>query len=214
MREENGHVRHFCLLVCSQCRGKVGWPGRLILAPFLPVPSAGGKVGWPGRLIHMEKKVGTWGTFGTLFFRLFCFSFLGNGCLWRTCCVGLSPLCGRLEGKALRAFREAWNLGSLIEATVISPFAFHAKPSAQELLSVTSFPSVWLLCVFISQLVLNVGREEGWYLLGPLNYRASLVSQLIKNLRAMQETLVRFLGREDPLETGKATHSSILVFPL
>ena len=39
--------------------GKVGWPGRLILAPFLPVPSEGGKVGWPGRLIHMEKKVGT-----------------------------------------------------------------------------------------------------------------------------------------------------------
>ena len=47
-----------------------------------------------------------------------------------------------------------------------------------------------------------------------LNYRASLVSQLIKNLRAMQETLVRFLGREDPLETGKATHSSILGLPL
>ena len=26
----------------------------------------------------------------------------------------------------------------------------------------------------------------------------------------MQETLVRFLGQEDPLEKGKATHSSIL----
>ena len=29
---------------------------------------------------------------------------------------------------------------------------------------------------------------------------------------AMQETLVRFLGREDPLEKGKATHSSILAW--
>ena len=28
----------------------------------------------------------------------------------------------------------------------------------------------------------------------------------------MQETLVRFLGQEDPLEEGMATHSSILVW--
>ena len=39
---------------------------------------------------------------------------------------------------------------------------------------------------------------------------ASLIAQLIKNLPAMQETVVRFLGREDPLEKGEATHSSIL----
>ena len=31
-------------------------------------------------------------------------------------------------------------------------------------------------------------------------YGASLVAQLVKNLPAMQETLVRFLGWEDPLE--------------
>ena len=40
--------------------------------------------------------------------------------------------------------------------------------------------------------------------------RASLIAQLVKNLSAMQETLVPFLGWEDPLEKGKATHSSIL----
>ena len=34
---------------------------------------------------------------------------------------------------------------------------------------------------------------------------ASLVAQLVKNLSAMQETLVRFLGQEDPLEKGQAT---------
>ena len=39
---------------------------------------------------------------------------------------------------------------------------------------------------------------------------ASLVAQLVKNLPAMQETWVRSLSREDPLEKGKATHSSIL----
>ena len=31
---------------------------------------------------------------------------------------------------------------------------------------------------------------------------ASLIAQLVKNLPAMQETLVRFLDREDPLENG------------
>ena len=39
---------------------------------------------------------------------------------------------------------------------------------------------------------------------------ASLVTQKTKNLPAMQETQVRFLGQEDPPEEGMATHSSIL----
>ena len=47
--------------------------------------------------------------------------------------------------------------------------------------------------------------QEGW--------GASLVAQLVKNPSAMQETPVRFLSQEDPLEEGKATHSSILGLP-
>ena len=35
---------------------------------------------------------------------------------------------------------------------------------------------------------------------------------MVKNLPAMQETQVRFLGQEDPLEEGVATHSSILAW--
>ena len=35
---------------------------------------------------------------------------------------------------------------------------------------------------------------------------ASLVASLVKNLPAMQETPVRFLGQEDPLEKGLAPH--------
>ena len=38
---------------------------------------------------------------------------------------------------------------------------------------------------------------------------ASLVAQLVKNLPAMQETWVRSLGWEDPLEEDMANHSSI-----
>ena len=40
--------------------------------------------------------------------------------------------------------------------------------------------------------------------------RTSLVAQMVKNLPAVQETWVRSLGREDLLEEGMATHSSIL----
>ena len=35
---------------------------------------------------------------------------------------------------------------------------------------------------------------------------------MVKNLSAMPETQVRSLGEEDPLEKGKATHSSILAW--
>ena len=42
--------------------------------------------------------------------------------------------------------------------------------------------------------------------------RASLVAQLVKNPPAMRETWVRSLGWKDPLEKGKATHSSILAW--
>ena len=41
-------------------------------------------------------------------------------------------------------------------------------------------------------------------------HRASLVAQLVKKLPAMWETWVLSLGWKDPLEKGKATHSSVL----
>ena len=43
---------------------------------------------------------------------------------------------------------------------------------------------------------------------------ASLVAQLVKNLPAVQETQVRFLGWEDPLEKEMATHSGILALEI
>ena len=43
-------------------------------------------------------------------------------------------------------------------------------------------------------------------------FPASLVAQMVKNLPAMRETWVRFLGWEDPLEKEMATHSSILAW--
>ena len=45
-----------------------------------------------------------------------------------------------------------------------------------------------------------------------LSLGASLVAQRLKRLPAMQETWVRSLGQEDPLEKEMATHSSILAW--
>ena len=57
------------------------------------------------------------------------------------------------------------------------------------------------------------GRSAGEGIGYPLQYSwVSLMVQLVKNLPAMWETLVWSLGWEDPLETGKAAHSSILAW--
>ena len=57
------------------------------------------------------------------------------------------------------------------------------------------------------------GRSAGKGIGYPLQYSwTSLVAQLVKNPPALLETEVRSLGWEDPLEKGKATHSSILAW--
>ena len=70
---------------------------------------------------------------------------------------------------------------------------------------------------FICRFFDDDGRSDHvrWYLIVILisdGHGASLVAQLVKNLPAMRETWVRSLGWEDPLEKGKATHSSILAW--
>ena len=55
----------------------------------------------------------------------------------------------------------------------------------------------------------SIGEGIGY----PLQYSwTSLVAQLVKNPPAMQETWLQSLGWEDPLEKGKATHSSALAW--
>ena len=52
------------------------------------------------------------------------------------------------------------------------------------------------------QFILSWGARTTMSLLCPFNVQASLVVQLVKNMPAMQETLVWFPGWEDPLEKG------------
>ena len=59
----------------------------------------------------------------------------------------------------------------------------------------------------------GLGRSAGEGIGYPLQYSwGSLVSQLVKNPSAMQETWLQSLGWEDPLEKGTATYSSILAW--
>ena len=59
----------------------------------------------------------------------------------------------------------------------------------------------------------GASAERKRFKLGSLLYDCtSLVAQLVKNPPAMQETWVWSLGWEDPLEKGKAIHSSILAW--
>ena len=61
----------------------------------------------------------------------------------------------------------------------------------------------------------GLGRSTREGIGHPLQYSwASVVAQLVKNPPAVQETWIRSLGWEDPLEKGYATHSSILGLPL
>ena len=50
--------------------------------------------------------------------------------------------------------------------------------------------------------------------ISPYRKRAFLVTQMVKNLCAMQETWVRSLGQDDLLEKGMAIHSSILAWKI
>ena len=57
------------------------------------------------------------------------------------------------------------------------------------------------------------GRSTGEGTGYPLQYSwASLMTQLVKNLSAMQDTWILSLGWQDPLEKEKATHSSFLAW--
>ena len=64
---------------------------------------------------------------------------------------------------------------------------------------------IWILgCISLFKYILRNG------IVG--SYGSSPVAQTVKNVPAMWETWVQYLGREDPLEKEMATHSSILAW--
>ena len=73
----------------------------------------------------------------------------------------------------------------------------------------TKMPPSLPTCSSISRIYLDLDIRSLYCM---YQGRSSLVAQTVKNLPAMQETRVRSLGWEDPLEKGVATHSSILAW--
>ena len=65
-------------------------------------------------------------------------------------------------------------------------------------------PAIPLLGIYL--------KETKHYLEKIMHPHVHCIAQLVKNPPAMQETPVQFLGWEDPLNTGYATHSSILAW--
>ena len=88
-----------------------------------------------------------------------------------------------------------WNVLSPYSYSLYQDSIFPSSPISNDISHIKYFLSFPHLILLLSL------PHHGW---------ASLVAQLVKNPPAMQETWVWSLGWEDPLEKGKATHSSIL----
>ena len=94
-----------------------------------------------------------------------------------------------------------WTQVSLITGRFFTSWATREAPQKNKSDSTEDLLLYFKLCILLLLLqVRNVPQV------------ASLVAQMVKNPLAMQETWIRSLGWEDPLEKGMTTHSSILAW--
>ena len=123
---------------------------------------------------------------------------------------------GDHEGRAntVPPFTSLWISRSSWKTRTQNSYTFKSCFTMSTLTSICLRESLYFCsepdCCYLSSIP-GSGRSAGEGIGYPLRYSwASLVAQLGKNLPAMQETWILSLGWEDPLEKGKATHSSIL----
>ena len=79
----------------------------------------------------------------------------------------------------------------------------------------TSIASFWTKMIYFLKIYINwtlFGKREQKIINKSIALRVSIIAQSVKSLPEMQETQVRFLSWEDPLEQEMATPSSILVW--
>ena len=107
----------------------------------------------------------------------------------------LSALC------YLKVTRSAQQIFGIFKITVI---IIKVMPSGHHI-PWFPHPNIQTIANELYSAILYKGLEHQWILV--------LIAQLVKNLPAMQETLVQSVGWEDPPEKGRATHSSILGLP-
>ena len=111
--------------------------------------------------------------------------------------------------RAFKTFDDVWRLWE-VRCLLLWGRGTGSPPGAggREALVLAS-----LYCRLWTGSISGSGRSSGEGIGYPLQYSwASLVAQLVKNPPAMQETWDRSLSLKDPLEKGKATHSSILAW--
>ena len=121
------------------------------------------------------------------------------GQLLLDCLVAASVSIAQLFMRNRRRAKMAWvNI-----ATPLTFFVGRLYPRNSDALPTVSWNSTQLAVLYA--ILLPRILSTSWKILG-----ASLVTQVVKNLPAMQETWVPSLGRENSLEKGMATHSSIL----
>ena len=110
------------------------------------------------------------------------------------------------------ALREALNFCHVCQSTSVYHIAEHIVVNFFWVFSSkVSVISLWYQRY--NDIIPGPGRFAGERIGYPLQCSwASLVAQLVKNLPALQETQVRFLGWEDPLEKEMAIHSSVLAW--
>ena len=107
------------------------------------------------------------------------------------------------ESKSLLRIPSGSSRGTMKRDDLKEPPGFPGSSAGKESACNTGDPSS----------IPGSGRSAGEGMGSPLQYSwASLVSQLVKNLPAMQETWVQSLGWEDPLEKGTSVYSSILAW--
>ena len=69
-------------------------------------------------------------------------------------------------------------------------------------------------CFQVKQSHVHRAAQLRWWWLSILVLPPAFIAQSVKTLPAMQETWVRFLGWEDPLEKEVASHSSIFAWEI
>ena len=71
-----------------------------------------------------------------------------------------------------------------------------------------------MLSKALSRVFFNTTVQKHQFFGAQFSLLNSLIAQSVKNLPTMQETWVRFLGQEDPLEKAMVTHSCVLAWKI
>ena len=116
---------------------------------------------------------------------------------------------------------RVFSSGSTLHIRWPKYWRFSISPSSEDL-GLLSFRIDWFGLLAVQRTLKRLLQHHGskaailwclaFFMVQLTSIWASLVAQLVKNSPAMQETWVRSLGCKGPLETGTATHSSILTW--